>query len=213
MENTGHFFVFEGIDGSGKSTQIRLLKEKIEELGVRCMETKEPTDGPIGSLVHQCMTGRTSADEYSIAALFAADRLDHLLNESDGLCGKIQDGITVLSDRFIFSTYAYQSVNIPLEWLIQMNSQATEILRPDCHIFIDVDPEVAMERITAGRFHTERYETTEQLTKVRSRYYQLFDRFQGQESVLIVDGNQSVDDIAKDIWQYVAPFYDIAETR
>ena len=58
MENTGHFFVFEGIDGSGKSTQIRLLKEKIEELGVRCMETKEPTDGPIGSLVHQCMTGR-----------------------------------------------------------------------------------------------------------------------------------------------------------
>ena len=136
-----------------------------------------------------------------------------MLNESDGLCGKIQDGITVLSDRFIFSTYAYQSVNIPLEWLIQMNSQATEILRPDCHIFIDVDPEVAMERITAGRFHTERYETTEQLTKVRSRYYQLFDRFQGQESVLIVDGNQSVDDIAKDIWQYVAPFYDIAETR
>lgn len=207
MNQKGCFFVFEGIDGSGKSTQIHLLKERIEATGVRCLETKEPTDGPIGSLVHQCMTRRTSADEQTIAALFAADRLDHLLNETDGLCQKIQEGISVISDRYILSTYAYQSVCVPLEWLIQMNSQATRVLKPDCHIFIDVDPEVTLERMAKGRFHTELYETKERLTEVRARYFDLFDRFAGQENILIVNGNQSIENIARDIWQHLAYHY------
>ena len=88
MNKRGHFFVFEGIDGSGKTTQIHLLQKRIEQQGVRCMETKEPTDGPIGSLLRQCLTGRMNIDEYSISAMFAADRLDHLQNETDGLCHK-----------------------------------------------------------------------------------------------------------------------------
>ena len=207
MENTGHFFVFEGIDGSGKSTQIHQLKEHIEAQGVRCMETKEPTDGPVGSLVHQCMTGRTSADEYTIATLFAADRLDHLLNETDGLCGKINQGISVISDRFVFSNYAYQGVLLPLDWLVQLNSQATKLLRPDYHIFVDVAPEVCMERMAAGRFHTERYETTERLTKVRERYLDLFRQFEDEENILIIDGNRPVDVIAEDIWSQICHLY------
>ncbi|MDO4165972.1 MAG: dTMP kinase [Eubacteriales bacterium] len=207
MDRKGRFFVFEGIDGSGKSTQIQLLKDRIEATGVRCLETKEPTDGPIGSLVHQCMTGRTTADEQTIAALFAADRLDHLLNETDGLCQKIQQGISVISDRYILSTYAYQSVRVPLEWLIQMNAQATQALQPDCHIFIDVDPEITLERMAKGRFHTELYETKERLTEVRDRYFDLFDRFAQQENIFIVDGNQSIEAIANDIWEHVAHYY------
>ncbi len=139
MNKRGHFFVFEGIDGSGKTTQIHLLQKRIEQQGVRCMETKEPTDGPIGSLLRQCLTGRMNIDEYSISAMFAADRLDHLQNETDGLCHKIEEGISVISDRYVFSNYAYQSVSVPLEWLVQLNAQAAKLLRPDCHIFIDVD--------------------------------------------------------------------------
>ena len=138
MNKRGHFFVFEGIDGSGKTTQIHLLQKRIEQQGVRCMETKEPTDGPIGSLLRQCLTGRMNIDEYSISAMFAADRLDHLQNETDGLCHKIEEGISVISDRYVFSNYAYQSVSVPLEWLVQLNAQAAKLLRPDCHIFIDV---------------------------------------------------------------------------
>lgn len=207
MDQKGRFFVFEGIDGSGKSTQIHLLKEHIEAKGIRCLETKEPTDGPIGSLVHQCMTGRTTADEQTLAALFAADRLDHLLNKTDGLCQKIQEGISVISDRYILSTYAYQSVRVPLEWLIQMNAQAMQILKPDCHIFIDVDPEITLERMAKGRFHTELYETKERLTEVRDRYYDLFDRFAGQENIFVVNGNQSIKSIANDIWDHLAHYY------
>ena len=132
MNKRGHFFVFEGIDGSGKTTQIHLLQQRIEQQGVRCMETKEPTDGPIGSLLRQCLTGRMNVDEYSISAMFAADRLDHLQNETDGLCHKIEEGVSVISDRYVFSNYAYQSVSVPLEWLVQLNAQAAKLLRPDC---------------------------------------------------------------------------------
>ena len=92
----------------------------------------------------QCLTGRMNIDEYSISAMFAADRLDHLQNETDGLCHKIEEGISVISDRYVFSNYAYQSVSVPLEWLVQLNAQAAKLLRPDCHIFIDVDPTTAM---------------------------------------------------------------------
>lgn len=205
--NKGHFFVFEGIDGSGKSTQIRLLKEKIENQGIRCMETKEPTDGPIGSLVHQCMTGRTTADEQTIAALFAADRLDHLLNEKDGLCKLVDQGVSVISDRFVLSNYAYQSVRVPLDWLIEMNSQAMKALKPDCHIFIDVDPDVSLERISQGRFSKEIYETKERLTEVRNRYFELFDHLKDTENIVIIDGNRSVEEIAEDVWKNIFPFY------
>lgn len=208
MEQRGYFFAFEGIDGSGKSTQIQLLKKRIEANGVRCMETKEPTDGPIGSLIHQCMTGRTTADEQTLAALFAADRLDHILNNTDGLCRKLQDGVSIISDRYILSNYAYQSVRVPLDWLIQLNAQAAQLLKADCHIFIDVDPEVSLERMAKGRFHTELYETKDRLTEVRNRYFDLFDRLQEQEHILIVDGNQSVESISKDIWRHLTSYYD-----
>ena len=86
----GNFIAFEGIDGSGKSTQIGLLAERLKKEGVCCYTTMEPTNAPVGSLVRQVMTGRIRMDNKAIAALFAADRLDHLLNEVDGIASKIE---------------------------------------------------------------------------------------------------------------------------
>ena len=105
----GIFIAFEGIDGSGKSTQIQLLNEKIKEKGIRCYQTCEPSSGPIGSLTRQILTGRIKTDNRVIAAMFAADRLDHLLNDVDGIAKKVEDGITVITDRYYFSSYAYSS--------------------------------------------------------------------------------------------------------
>lgn len=62
-EKKGSFIVFEGIDGSGKTTQINLLKQKIEALNIKCLETREPSDGPIGVMIRQCLTGRMQMDE------------------------------------------------------------------------------------------------------------------------------------------------------
>lgn len=199
----GHFITFEGIDGSGKSTQISLLRKRIEQCHGSCYETLEPSSGPIGSMLRQCLSGRMKADERTLAALFAADRLDHLLNETDGICSKIDQGIHVICDRYILSSYAYQSVRAPLQWVMQLNAAAADVLHADYHIFIDVDPEITLERMAKGRFHQDLFETKERLTEVRERYLELIDTLQGQENIICIDGNQSIEKISEDIWKQV----------
>lgn len=202
-EIKGHFLVFEGIDGSGKTTQINLLKKRIEACNLKCYETREPTDGPVGSLIRQCLTGRIKIDEMTLASLFATDRLDHLFNDKDGLINKIESGISVISDRYILSTYAYQSVRVPLKWVMDLNSIAADKLRPDYHIFIDVSPEVALKRISKGRFHQELFENKKRLTEVRNRYFDLFEQLKQTENIIIIDGNQNIEKISDDIWNNI----------
>ena len=100
-EKSGRFIVFEGIDGSGKTTQSDMLVSRLVGLGVQCHATQERTGSPIGLLIRQILRGEMNADERVLANLFAADRTHHLLNETDGdgICQKIRDGITVVTDR------------------------------------------------------------------------------------------------------------------
>ena len=170
-KNRGKFIAFEGIDGSGKSTQIQLLSEKLLEEKIYFYTTMEPTDSPIGSLIHQIMTGRIKTDNKVIAGLFVADRLDHLLNDVNGIIGKINEGITVISDRYYFSSYAYHSIDMPMEWVIKANSQSSALLKPTVTVFIDVDPDVAVERIAKNRYQQELFEKKSRLIKVREKYY------------------------------------------
>lgn len=203
----GHFIVFEGIDGSGKTTQINLLKKHIEANNFICHETKEPTDGVVGSLLRQCLAGKVQMDETALAALFAADRLDHILNDKDGLIKKLEKGISVISDRYILSTYAYQSVKVPLKWVMDLNSMAAGKLRPDCHIFIDIDPDVALNRIAKGRESTELFENKKRLTEVRNRYFDLFKQFKDTENIIIVDGMQRIEKVSDYIWKKVSGYF------
>ena len=204
----GIFIAFEGIDGSGKSTQIQLLSEKMREKGIRCYQTCEPSSGPIGSLTRQILTGRIKTDNRVIAAMFAADRLDHLLNEVDGIAVKIEDGISVITDRYYFSSYAYHSVDVPMDWVIKTNEESTKILRPDINIFIDIDADTAMERITRNRFHTELFEKKSRLEKVRENYLKAFDLLGREENILIVDGTKTTEEIAEEIWKQVEHLFE-----
>lgn len=206
-KNKGHFITFEGIDGSGKSTQINLLKTRMEQYGHSCALTAEPSTGPVGVMLRQFLSGRMKADEKTLAALFASDRLDHLLNETDGICSKINQGIHVICDRYILSSYAYQSVRVPLEWVMQLNSVAVDTLRPDYHIFIDVEPEISMKRMAEGRFHTELFETKERLTEVRNYYLKLIEQFKEQENILVINGNQTIEEISNEIWKNVSHLF------
>src|SRR5436190_1426688 len=95
----GKFIAFEGIDGSGKSTHMRLLKQGLEEKGYKVYDTFEPTDNKIGTLIRSILKGTEKADNRTIAALFAADRLHHLLNTNDGILNKLDEGYIVLTDR------------------------------------------------------------------------------------------------------------------
>ena len=203
----GNFIAFEGIDGSGKSTQIGLLAERLKKEGVCCYTTMEPTNAPVGSLVRQVMTGRIRMDNKAIAALFAADRLDHLLNEVDGIASKIEEGTTVLTDRYYFSSYAYHSVDVPMEWVIRENEQSALILRPTVNLFIDVDPDTALERIARNRFHQELFEKKSRLVEVRENYKKAFDLLAGEEKYTVIDGNQSREAIADNIWEAVRGYF------
>lgn len=207
IENKGKFIAFEGIDGSGKSTQIQLLGKKLRDRQISHYITMEPTDSPIGSLIHQIMMGRIKTDNKVIAALFVADRLDHLLNDVNGLVSKIDSGVSVLSDRYYFSSYAYNSVDMPMDWVIDANEQSRKILKPTATVFIDISPDVAIERITKNRFHQELFEKKSRLIKVREKYQEAFERMKDSENIIIVDGNRPPEEIANEIWEKVKVYF------
>ncbi len=170
----GKFIVFEGIDGCGKSTQMKMLGKYLAAQGREVLLTREPTESPFGATLRSCLTGRIRTDEHTIAAMFAADRLDHIFQEENGLLAKLNRGVTVLCDRYILSSLAYNGGFVREEWVRQLNAPALAALCPDLTLFIDASPEECMRRVLR-RGETERYETTEKLTRIRSRYFQLFD--------------------------------------
>ncbi len=199
----GQFFALEGIDGSGKSTQLALLARRLEEAGIPCLTTCEPTDRPIGRLLRQVLTGQVKCDSRVVAPLFAADRLDHLLNGENGLCQAVESGVMVLTDRYYFSSYAYQGVDFPLDWVIELNRPCAQLLRPSATIFIDVSPELALERIAQNRANVELFETRERLTRTREQYFRAFELQKDAENIVIIPGGRDITAIAQDIWTSV----------
>ncbi|MGN6393918.1 MAG: dTMP kinase [Mucilaginibacter sp.] len=198
------FIAFEGIDGSGKSTQVRLLKDRLEANGHKVYTTCEPTDAPPGKMIRDIFNHRIDGDHRTIAALFVADRLHHILNKTDGMLKMLEEGYTVITDRYYFSSYAYQSPHIDQNWVIQANSLAAGLLRPDLNIYIDISPEISIERLNKGRTSIELYETLDNLRLVRNKYLELIDVLKGEEKVFVANGDQSPEGIANDIWDTVS---------
>src|SRR6476620_430043 len=197
------FIALEGIDGSGKSTQMRFLAEKLTGIGHKVYSTFEPTDGPVGSLIKNIMRGRVNADHRTIAGLFVADRLDHLLNEVNGIVKKLDEGYTIITDRYYFSSYAYHGTHMDMNWVIDANSMSAEILRPDINIFLDVSPETCIQRLSANRNVIELYETLENLRNVRQKYLESFEKLKHEENILVIDGNRSPEVVSVDIWKEI----------
>jgi dTMP kinase len=198
------FLAFEGIDGSGKTTQLHLLCKKLKKEGVKTFTTFEPTDGPVGSLITNIFRHRIDADHKTIAGLFVADRLDHLLNKSNGILKKMDEGFTVITDRYYLSSYAYQGAHVPLEWVIQANSLSADLLRPDLNIFIDITPETGMQRLNSSRSNIELFETLENLKLVRNQYLKVIGLLRNEEQIFITDGNRDPQTIASDIWEKIS---------
>lgn len=195
------FIVIEGIDGSGKSTQIELLKRNLENAGHKVKTTFEPTEGPIGKMIRKVFRHEIPADQHTIAGLFLADRLEHILNEENGLLKWLKEGYTVISDRYYLSSYAYHGVHVDMDWVIECNKKCAELLRPDLNIYIDVRPEVSMKRLQKGRAALEMYETLDNLTKVRNAYLSAFEKVDKEEHIQKVDGDRFPEEIASTIWQ------------
>lgn len=201
----GKFIVFEGIDGSGKSTQVRLLTERLKEANLKVYQTFEPTNSPIGSLIRNMLYGRIEGDEKTLAALYLADRLDHIQNSTNGMLKYIEGGTNVVSDRYYFSSYAYHVPHVSLDWVVNANSICAELLKPDLIVFIDISTETSLERLTKGRSELDKYENYERISTVRKNYFEAMKLFEGKENIVVIDGNRNMDDVAEDIWKLVLP--------
>jgi len=193
------FIAFEGIDGSGKSTQVKLLSESLEKAGHKIYTTFEPTDSPIGRIIRDIFNHRLEADHRTIAGLFVADRLDHLLNKQNGILRKMEEGYTVITDRYYFSSYAYHGAHMSLDWVIEANALSAGLLRPDINIFIDISPEISLKRIAKSRHSMELFETLDNLRQVKDKYYEAIEKLKDQERVFITDGNREQEAIFEDI--------------
>jgi len=205
----GRFIVFEGIDGSGKSTQIKNISGYLKNMENRVYSTFEPTDGPIGLLIRQMLSGKVATDQRTIASLFAADRTDHLVNKEKGLRHKVDQGEIVLCDRYYFSSYAYHAQYMDMEWVIHANSLNADILRPDVTLFIDVDPKVCLERIKSSRSTFEMYEKIDIMEKVRANYFKAFDLLKDFEKIVIIDGNTTMENVENAILCEIRKLYKI----
>lgn len=194
----GKFIVFEGLDGSGQSTQVELLtkflahqtqKKLFKHKGVHV--TKEPTPGLIGGLIRAQLTNVWKSSPEALQLLFAADRLYHLEKEVVPLLKK---GITVISDRYFFSTIAFGSADIQDKpWLLSVNDKA---LVPDIVLLLKVSPRTCIKRIHASRHSIELFEKEKVLTKVWETYAWLAKKYHYTK---VIDGEQSVEKVTQDI--------------
>jgi dTMP kinase len=192
----GKFIAMEGLDGAGSTTQTLLLAQEFKSNLVYV--THEPSDGPIGLQIRMALEHRIRVDSATLAGLFAADRMDHLFHP-EGLVSRLERGVTVLTDRYYLSSFAYQGMSLDWQWIWTMHAQC---LQPDVTIFIDVPVEVCLERIAAGRGkHVDLFETRETLVQTRESYLRAIDRLSRQEEVIeIVDGDAPSDRVHRDIW-------------
>lgn len=205
MQNrSGKFIALEGIDGSGKSTQVAVLTSRLKAAGHKIYPTFEPTNGPIGSIIRQMFSQRIIGDDKTIAALFVADRLDHLQNPVNGLLKKLEEGFTVITDRYYFSSYAYHGAHMSLDWVIQSNALSADLLRPDLNIFIDIPPQVGFDRVHANRADIEIYETLDNISKVYDTYQTAFERLKEEEKIVSVDGNRSQEEVSDELFGIVS---------
>lgn len=199
----GKFIVLEGIDGSGKSTQASFLHKKLNMNGVKCSLHAEPTQGSIGSLLRCYLKGEKKADELAVAALFTADRLDHITAAKGGIISELENGINVICDRYYFSSYAYNCHNHDIEKIIGMNHICAELLRPDLTVFIDIPVKTALQRLSHSRSSMDIYENEEYLSKVRSRYFNAFEHEKSTEKVTVITGNNAHEKTGKLIWEEI----------
>ena len=187
MVSKGVFICLEGLDGCGKTTQAKLLVRMLRR-SCDAVYTAEPSRGNIGRFIKKhCLHSDKRSSGVVEALLFAADRFDHVENT---VLPALKKGQIVVSDRYVYSSLAYQgATGLDLEWIQKINEHAA---RPDLAIYIDVDPETVIQRLKPKKSVMENLETER---KVREVYM----KFVEKGELVRVDGNKSQSQVAADL--------------
>jgi dTMP kinase len=204
----GRFVVIEGIDGAGTTTQVARLTERLRSEKVAARSTREPSDGPIGTMIRQVLTGRLVVPGgrvpswTTMALLFAADRTDHVESEIEPFLAL---GGLVISDRYDASSLAYQSAmsgregEHAVEWIKVLNKHA---LRPDLTIVLDVPAETAARRREARGEAAQLYEQNE-FQRALETFYRDLPRHMPNDRIVMVDGSGTTDETHARVYDVV----------
>ena len=200
----GKLIVLEGIDGSGTTTQLDRAVAFVKSLGRPAAATQEPSRGPVGRLLREALLGRHAMpdggrmDGATMALLFAADRRDHLQREIEP---QLAAGTTVISDRYLMSSLAYQAEEADRDWVTQL---ARGVARPDLTILLDLPIEVAAKRRGAAGRPVERYDADSYLAKVARNYRELAKQ---DANALVLDGARAKDEVTEAICRAIAQLF------
>jgi dTMP kinase len=208
MEIIPNLIVFEGGDGSGTSTQISMLSDRLKNTNKPVFfSTFEPTDGQIGKLIRSALRKEIFLKPETLAMLFAADRNEHLYG-SDGILAHTNRGELVVSDRYVLSSLVYQGIECGDELPGFLNSRFPA---PELTFFLDIDPKIALNRMK-GRDNHEIYEYREFQEKVRQKYKTLLTQYsENGAKVEIIDASKTALEVADQVWSIlsVMPIFNI----
>lgn len=214
----GKFIVIEGTEYSGKSTQTKLLYKKMQDLGIYVKKTFECTDGPVGNVIrHTYLAGKRKADPKIINILYAADRIDHITNEDDGMLNYINEGISIVSDRYYMSSMALYPLEFwdtpeykeQMSFIMNLNQTAFDLLRPDLTIFLDVPEEELMSRMEKRSGKKDLFDAPERVSRSVISYYDAIEMLRNEkdEKIIEVNGLGSEHKVHQRIWDVVSKLY------
>jgi len=193
---SGRFITFEGIDGCGKTTQLKLLEQALTNAGIPCLCTREPGGSTLGREIRKSLLDPDYCDPPAARAellLFLADRAQHV---EKIIHPALKRGVCVISDRFTDSTLAYQGYarGLDLNELRTLNRMATDGLIPDCTIVFDLSPETSAARVLAA---TEEFRKADRLEaedktfrrKIREGFLDIAAQEPDRVTVISADGS------------------------
>lgn len=196
INKRSRFIVFEGIDGCGKSTQIKLLKEYLEGRGKKVFLTCEPTSSLTGGMLRDALCGVTKKTPCEMAAMFVLDRIFHNVDPVKGIEKMLSEGYDVICDRYYYSSLAYQGSETDFGWVRDINLRCPDIRKPDLCIFLDLSPSESLKRINNGRVGKDIYETEEKLTLFRNRFFQIFSSLKETDKIAVISADGSIEEVA-----------------
>ena len=199
------FITFEGPDGAGKSTIIKLVHEKLLQDGFNIVLTREPGGTPIAEKIRDIILDNSNQalDARTEALLYAASRRQHLVEK---IWPALKEGKIVLCDRFLDSSLAYQGGgrNLGVENVLNVNLFATENTYPDLTLFFDVSPEVGLARVSKDKkrvadrldnenenFHDKVYKTFKEIVE------------QNKNRIVVIDASKSIDEVVETTYKII----------
>lgn len=204
------FITFEGIEGAGKTTQIKLLKKAFQKKGNKVVVTREPGGTAISNQIRRILLKRENKKMVPLCELFLyeASRVQHV---TETILPNLRKGAIVISDRYADATTVYQGIarGISLKWVSRLNSLATHHLKPNLTIILDCPVEKGIRRTKKrGTTHLDRFERekTKFHHNIRRAYLALAKK--EPKRVKIVDGTKTPKEVHKDILHLVEHRYE-----